>query len=226
MPVSSPMSKCGAKTRAGGKCQQSSMPNGRCRMHGGKTPPTPVKHGRTAKYARVFGSSYLAFLSDVDLLKSGPELALFDQRLTELAEGLEAGISAEWLKELRTATETLRQALFVQPDAAEARKWFKTVEGLVVAGGDKHAAWGELLQEAKVRSDLASKAQAAAAKSDIAMTERQMVVIFGRMLDIVDQEAPEKRARIADRLEREVLNQPGPASVAAGAGSAGAVAVH
>jgi hypothetical protein len=41
---------CGAKTRRGTACQQPAMRNGRCRLHGGKTPrglASPhLKHGR------------------------------------------------------------------------------------------------------------------------------------------------------------------------------------
>ncbi len=35
--------RCGARTRAGGSCRQPAMPNGRCRLHGGKStgPRTP-----------------------------------------------------------------------------------------------------------------------------------------------------------------------------------------
>jgi len=32
------MSKCGARTRSGGRCQKPGMANGRCDRHGGKTP--------------------------------------------------------------------------------------------------------------------------------------------------------------------------------------------
>ena len=44
--------KCGARTRAGGSCQQPAMPNGRCRLHGGKTPKgiqNALKHGKYTK---------------------------------------------------------------------------------------------------------------------------------------------------------------------------------
>jgi hypothetical protein len=43
--------RCGAKTRKGTPCQSPAMPNGRCRMHGGKSPGPPKgninawKHG-------------------------------------------------------------------------------------------------------------------------------------------------------------------------------------
>lgn len=44
--------RCGAQTRRGTRCQCPAMPNGRCRMHGGKSPGAPkgnlnaFKHGR------------------------------------------------------------------------------------------------------------------------------------------------------------------------------------
>jgi hypothetical protein len=46
------MAKCGAKKRKGGECNSPAMPNGRCRLHGGKTPETnqnAVKHGFYSK---------------------------------------------------------------------------------------------------------------------------------------------------------------------------------
>ena len=36
---------CGAKTRAGGRCRQPAMKNGRCRLHGGKS-LSGIQHGR------------------------------------------------------------------------------------------------------------------------------------------------------------------------------------
>jgi glucans biosynthesis protein len=44
--------RCGARTRSGGTCKAAAMPNGRCRMHGGRSPGAPIgnknawKHGR------------------------------------------------------------------------------------------------------------------------------------------------------------------------------------
>ena len=43
--------RCGAQTRSGSQCRSPSMPNGRCRMHGGRSPGAPkgnknaLKHG-------------------------------------------------------------------------------------------------------------------------------------------------------------------------------------
>ena len=46
--------RCGAKTRSGGFCGHYSMPNGRCRYHGGKSTGAKnpiVKHGYYTKAA-------------------------------------------------------------------------------------------------------------------------------------------------------------------------------
>ena len=50
--------RCGAKTRAGSPCQQPAMTNGRCRLHGGKSPGAPrgerngnYRHGLRTKEA-------------------------------------------------------------------------------------------------------------------------------------------------------------------------------
>ncbi len=46
--------RCGAKTRSGGFCGHYSMPNGRCRYHGGKSTGAKnprVKHGMYTKTA-------------------------------------------------------------------------------------------------------------------------------------------------------------------------------
>ena len=40
-----PRVHCGARTRPGGLCRQPAMPNGRCRLHGGKS-KAGCEHGR------------------------------------------------------------------------------------------------------------------------------------------------------------------------------------
>ena len=50
--------RCGAKTRTGTPCRSPAMPNGRCRMHGGKSTGAPKgnknawKHGHYSKGAK------------------------------------------------------------------------------------------------------------------------------------------------------------------------------
>lgn len=54
--------RCGAKTRKGTPCKSPAMPNGRCRMHGGKSTGAPVKHGRYTKAANAKRKAIAALL--------------------------------------------------------------------------------------------------------------------------------------------------------------------
>jgi hypothetical protein len=44
--------RCGARTRGGTSCQSPAMPNGRSRMHGGRSPGAPKGNRRTLKQGR------------------------------------------------------------------------------------------------------------------------------------------------------------------------------
>src|SRR5262249_41937707 len=62
--------RCGAKTRKDTLCQSPAMPNGRCRMHGGKSPGAPKgnrnawKHGHYAAEARAMRQLVRQLLSE------------------------------------------------------------------------------------------------------------------------------------------------------------------
>ena len=42
--------RCGARTRLGCPCRSPAMPNGRCRMHGGKSTGAPKGNGNAWKH--------------------------------------------------------------------------------------------------------------------------------------------------------------------------------
>ncbi len=69
---------CGAKTRQGGKCQKSPMPNGRCHLHGGKTPKgvdsVHWKHGRYSSYLPAHLQESIGELEQYSLLDLADEL--------------------------------------------------------------------------------------------------------------------------------------------------------
>lgn len=81
--------KCGAKTRAGGKCGNLPMSNGRCYLHGGKSlkglaSPSLVT-GRHSKYLKGgVLDRYQEALTDKDLLALKDDIALIDARIGEL----------------------------------------------------------------------------------------------------------------------------------------------
>ena len=62
--------RCYAQTRCGNPCMSPAMPNGRCRMHGGKSTGAPkgnrnaVKHGACTQEAVLIRKKYRALLAD------------------------------------------------------------------------------------------------------------------------------------------------------------------
>ena len=51
--------RCGAKSRrnGGAPCKSPAMPNGRCRMHGGKSPGAPKGNKNAYKHGRRSGAA-------------------------------------------------------------------------------------------------------------------------------------------------------------------------
>ena len=52
--------RCGAKTRRGTPCKSPAMPNGRCRMHGGKSTGAPKGNKNALKHG-YFTADAIAF---------------------------------------------------------------------------------------------------------------------------------------------------------------------
>ena len=66
--------RCGAKTRTGTPCRSPAMPNGRCRMHGGKSTGAPKGNKNAWKHG-YYGATAKAERSRVkDLLKDAASL--------------------------------------------------------------------------------------------------------------------------------------------------------
>lgn len=110
-----PPKRCGAKTRAGGTCKNGAMPNGRCRMHGGKSlggiGSPRYKTGRYSKYLPSrLADKYNESLSDPELLTLREDISLLDARVAELLEKLDAGESKYLWKSLRDRMDDFEKA--------------------------------------------------------------------------------------------------------------------
>ena len=86
-PTSAP--RCNARTRAGAPCRQPAMPNGRCRMHGGRStgPTTQAGHASIAAARTThgyYGADGRAFRAGVRKLHARAKL------LTALARSPDA----------------------------------------------------------------------------------------------------------------------------------------
>ncbi|WP_373054743.1 HGGxSTG domain-containing protein [Thioalkalivibrio sp.] len=67
--------RCGAHTRRGTKCQSPAMPNGRCRMHGGKSPGAPRGNQNALQHGRYTGRAIRRRREIAELLRSMRRLA-------------------------------------------------------------------------------------------------------------------------------------------------------
>src|SRR5690349_13713695 len=89
---------CGAKTKTGAPCKGAPMPNGRCRLHGGKTPSGIASpQYKTGRYSRVLPtrlqSRYDAARTDAALLELRDDISLLDARLEDLLSRVDTGES-------------------------------------------------------------------------------------------------------------------------------------
>jgi hypothetical protein len=185
------------------------MPNGRCPLHGGKSTGPPVKHGRYSKYRRLFGPQFARLASDPRLLDASAEIALFDIFLLQRAEVAGDGLSAAWLGQIRKALQALGESLFgPEPNPVVVRGCWQSLQSLVAAGKERVDAWAELLEAARVRAEIAHRAESILARREQTMTDAQMVAILVRFLEIVERDVgPDAAGRIRSRFEVEVLGR-------------------
>lgn len=79
------MAKCGAKTRAGGVCKGQAMPNGKCRLHGGATPPHNEAKTTHGFYAKCYTDEEKDDLASIEIGTLAAELRLAKTQLRRAA---------------------------------------------------------------------------------------------------------------------------------------------
>lgn len=66
--------RCGARTRNGHPCRSPAMTNGRCRMHGGKSPGAPLGNSFARKHGRYSAEAFARRRELATLLRNMREL--------------------------------------------------------------------------------------------------------------------------------------------------------
>lgn len=196
-PSPRPHALCGAKCRDGRPCRQKAMPNGRCKMHGGKSlggiASPSFRHGRRSRYlAHLTGrlrDGFKAALADPELLACAEEIALLQARIVELVDQLGRAAAPPW--------DALAGALDVVKAAGDAdRAGALAALERVIHGGANAAArqgelWGELQRTIALKGRLAQAEQALA-------QERGALVPMSMFLDFSKIVLQAARAIIAD----------------------------
>lgn len=130
------------------------MPNGRCRMHGGKSPVgKSASRYKTGKYSKYLpdrlSSRYLEAVNDPELLALRDDIALIDTRLAEVLGRIDTGESghvwesvAETFNNLKVASRT--------GNANKATVAMRELDDLISNGLADNVIWseiGELLEK-------------------------------------------------------------------------------
>jgi hypothetical protein len=181
------------------------MRNGRCRMHGGKSPrgvDSPhFKHGRYSKSVpdRLV-ERYEAVLSDEERHDLRDEIALSEAKVADLLAGMEHGESDKlWLR-LRSMVAKMRAA----PKEKRA-PILREMLRLIRQGGEEALAWKDV-QEWVHRKQRAVEAdvRVAQVKQEMVGAEEVMALVAG-ILDVIRRHVEDQATRSAMAKEIRAL---------------------
>jgi hypothetical protein len=193
--------KCGALTRQGTACLQPAMRNGRCRMHGGKTPRgaelPQFSHGRYSKaIPDRLSMRYEEALSDAERHDLRDEIALSEAKIDDLLAGMGRGESDSILLLMRDKERQMRAAE-ARGDSERAGRRLREILTLIRCGGDESLAWKD------VDGWIARKTRTVEADARIAATKQQMIsveemmALIGLILSAIRRHVPDQSVRNA-----------------------------
>jgi len=138
---SQPSKLCGAQTRSGGTCQKAPMTNGRCKLHGGKTPrgvDNPnFKTGIHSKYIKIPNLKKIydsLVAANVDPYDADPDMVLLLARQRHL---LQSGDNRDNWTEISKLWTVLRAGLGRGATDSEKEAAMTTIpklDGLIING--------------------------------------------------------------------------------------------
>lgn len=148
---------CGAqlRKRPGRFCQKTAIfANGRCALHGGKTPAgiySPnTRTGRWSKYLpTALAANYSAVLSDADLLNLSDDISLLDTRISTVLTKLDTGESPLGWSDAKKHMTAYKTAM-KDGKIADAQSAVELLDKAINAGGGEDERWaavGNLLEQ-------------------------------------------------------------------------------
>lgn len=185
--------RCGAKTRGGSPCKNAAMPNGRCRMHGGRS-LRGVSHPRFShgRYSRdvIAGltSRYREALTDRKRFDLTEDIALLD---THLAQTLQEGESLQGWKDARDAWKAVDDAL-LGGDARMLKRAHRELGDILKGGLFDYAHRAEVRTALESRKRLVEAEHKHRIDKRFALTYEEAMTQIAEMVDII-------RKRVKDR---------------------------
>ena len=203
------MAECGAKKRDGTPCRARAIPNGRCRLHGGKSligPASPTfKHGRYSKVIPSnLGERYQQALADENLLALNEEIALFDARLGQLLSKVDTGEAGALWRKAKDEYKLLDQAIR-DGDAAELKTHMANLGVLLGRGVSDYAAWDEIGKTVALREKLAASERKRLVETQVTLDLRTGQAFILRVLQSVERHVEDRQTLAAIATELRPL---------------------
>lgn len=172
------------------------MDNGRCRLHGGKTPKGiaagSFKHGRHSKDlpARL-AQSYQEALQDPNLMALRDDIALIETRLYDLLKRVDSGESGKLWRDSQSAYKDLVKALRAQ-DTKEINNALFELDLLLQKGVSDYAAWDEVSKTLEQRKRLIESERKRLVESQQMITNDRLMVLIAAITDTIRRHVPDR----------------------------------
>ena len=164
--------RCGSPKRGkpGEYCEHPfPMANGRCRLHGGKSPGGKVTHAKDSRYARAFGAVYAERLAAADLRQVDPSIAVLDSRILEKREELGSDPPSRHWRAARKLHSELAEAIRTQ-DSAGVRRALDALADVMSEGAASASGWDEIVDLTCKKAALVLKAAEVDLKAQAQLT--------------------------------------------------------
>lgn len=185
MPISDTR-KCGAKTRKGEPCQQPAMPNGRCRLHGGKS-LRGVASGtfKSGRYSQDLLTNlqphYYEELTDPKLVELQDEIAAARAYIKEI---MRLGESGKRWSDVETAFWEMDAAI-KEGSSGDLRVAMERMLKIVRQGKNDWAHRDEIMRRFEGVRRLVDSERKHRIDSRLAVTHEQMATTLAAYVDIV-----------------------------------------
>jgi hypothetical protein len=214
--VRSPQAKvtCGAKTRSGAPCKQHPMPNGRCRMHGGKSlgglaSPT-FKHGRYSKYMPTrLAERYMQGLKDTELLSLRHELALLDIHIGDQIRHIDTGESTSMFYRLKQAYVDFAKAT-ASNDTPSAQLALAQLGDIITQGIAEVEVWKDIYTAVEQRRKLAESERRRMVEMQQIITTEEAMSLMAAVVQVIREYVTDRTTlvSISNRLKELLSRNP------------------
>jgi hypothetical protein len=177
------------------------MPNGKCRLHGGKSlSGMQAPSYKTGRYSKVLparlASRYQEALSDGALLELREEISLVDARLADLISRVDSGESGEVWRLLRTMFAEFSKARSAGkiPEMTQA---LADIEALIVRGLADYSAWQDISQALEQRRKLVESERKRLVEMQQMITTEQAMILMAAIVDTIRRHVSDTSALAA-----------------------------